>query len=65
MQSTKILKVVSRERAFSSQLGGSIDFGLLSENHHKVSFIIGNDLLLNEDVVPLLWNFFYTASLSR
>ena len=41
-----------KERAFYSQPGVSIDVGLLSENHHKISLIASEDLLLNEGVVP-------------
>ena len=44
-----------KERVVYCQLGGSLDAGLLSENHHKTNLIVGEDLLLNEGVVPLLW----------
>ena len=39
-----------KEGAFYCQLGGSIDVGLLSEYHHKISFIAGEHFLLNEGV---------------
>ena len=64
MQPTKIRKSHLKERAFYSPLGWSIDVGLLGENHHKISLIACEDLLLNEGVVPLLWITSYTASLS-
>jgi hypothetical protein len=51
-------------RVFYSPLRGSIDVGLPSENHHKISLIAGEDLLLNKGVVPLLWTTSYTISLS-
>ena len=35
-----------KERAFYSPLRGSIYVGLLSENHHKFSLIVVEDLLL-------------------
>jgi hypothetical protein len=54
-----------KERAFYRELGGSIDVELLSENHHKRSLTVGEDLLLNEGVVPLLWITSYIASLSE
>jgi hypothetical protein len=37
---------------------------LLSENHHKINLIAGEDLLLIEGVIPLLWIISYTTSLS-
>ena len=40
------------------------DVELLSVNQHKVNLIAGEDLLLNEGVVPLLWIASYTTSLS-
>ena len=43
-----------KERAFYSQLGESIDVGLLSGNHHKIKLIASENILLNEGVVPLL-----------
>jgi hypothetical protein len=42
---------------------GSTDVGLLSVNHNKINLIIGEDLLLNEGVAPLLWITSYTVSL--
>ena len=44
---------------------GFIDFGLLSENHHKITLIVGENLLLNEGVVPLSWITFYTTSFNK
>ena len=44
-----------KERSYYSELGGLIDIGLLSENHHKSNLVVSEDLLLNEGVVPLLW----------
>ena len=35
--------------------GDSIDVGLLGENHHKLSFIVGEGLRFHKGVVPLLW----------
>lgn len=43
---------------------GAINVGLLGENCHKITSIVSESLLLNEDVVPLLWNTSYNASLS-
>ena len=34
------------------------------KNHHKMNLIASEDLLLNEDVVLLLWITSYTTSLS-
>jgi hypothetical protein len=34
--------------------GVLIDVGLLGENHHKINLIGGEDVLLNEFVVPIL-----------
>ena len=53
------------KETFSFQLGGSVDVGLLSENHHKINLIAGEDLLFNESVVPLLSITSYTISLSE
>ena len=50
-----------KERVLYSQTSGIIDVGLHSENHHKISLIIGEDILLNEGVVPLLRITSYTA----
>ena len=47
-----------KERAFYSPLGGLLMIGLLSENHHKINIIVGEDLLLNEGVVPLFVDHF-------
>jgi hypothetical protein len=44
--------------------GRFIDVGLVGENHHKISLIVGEDPLLNEGVVPFLCITSYT-SLSR
>ena len=33
---------------------GAINVGLLGENCHKITSIVSESLLLNEDVVPLL-----------
>ena len=55
----------SKERVFYSPLGGSTDVEVLGENHHKINLIVGEDPLLYEDVVPLLWITSYTALLSR
>ena len=41
------------KRAFYYQLGGFIDVGLLSGNHHNIGLIVGEDLLLNEGAIPL------------
>jgi hypothetical protein len=37
---------------------------LLRENHEKISLIVGEDHVLNQVVVSLLWIASYTASLS-
>ena len=42
-----------------------IDFGLLGEYHHKINLIAGGSLLLNVNVVPLLWTTSYIALLSK
>lgn len=42
----------------------SINVQLLGENCHKISLIAGESHLLDEDIVHLFWNTFYTASLS-
>ena len=52
MQPKKIHKVVLRKEVFTFHHGGSIDVGLLSENHHSNDLTVGVDLLLNEGVVP-------------
>ena len=44
---------------------GSINVGLLGENDHNIDLIVGEDLLLNEVVVPLVWITSYTIFLSR
>jgi hypothetical protein len=54
-----------KERVFYSPLGGFINVGLLGENHHKINLIAGENPLLDEGVVPLLWITSYTASLSK
>ena len=59
------LQVILRKEPFTLRWGGSIDVGLLSENHHKTSYIASEDRLLNEGVIPLLWITSYTASLGR
>ena len=65
MQPTEIRKVFLRKERFYSPLGGFVDHvELLSENHHKISLVAGEDLLFDEDVVPHLWITPYTASLS-
>ena len=46
-------------------VGGSIDVGLLGGNCHKMSRIVGENLLLNGGVVPGLWNTSYTVLLSK
>ena len=51
MGPTKIHRVIFR--AFYSPLG-TIDARLLGECHHKTNYIVGEDVLLNESVVPLL-----------
>ena len=38
---------------------------LLHENHHNINLVAGEDLLLYEGVLPLLWIISCTASLSR
>lgn len=49
------LKFVLRNKSFTIlKGGGSIDIGLLGENDHKINLIVGESLLLNEDVVSLL-----------
>ena len=53
-----------KKRVYSCQVGGFIDVGLLSEDHHKNSLIAGEGLLLNEGVVPIFWITSYIASLS-
>jgi hypothetical protein len=58
----KILQSRFKKCAFYFPLGGgSIDVGLLGENHHKINFIAGEDLLLFEYVVHLLWITSYTT----
>ena len=42
-----------------------MDVGLVSMNHHKISLIVGEDFLLNEGVVPLLWTASYTTLFSK
>ena len=44
--------------------GGSINVGLLGENHHKIILIAGEDLLLSEGIIPLSWITSHTASFS-
>ena len=38
------------------------DVGLLSESHHKINLTAGDDLLLDEGAVPLLWTTSYATS---
>jgi hypothetical protein len=57
----KILQSCFKKCAFYFPLGGSIDVGLLGENHHKIDFIAGEGLLLFEYVVHLLWITSYTT----
>ena len=37
---------------------GFINVGLLSEKYHKINFIAGEDLLVNEGVVPFFVHHF-------
>ena len=43
--------------------GGVIDVGLLSQSHHNIGLIAGEDLLSNEGFVPFLWITSYTTLL--
>jgi hypothetical protein len=53
MQLARIRKVLSYEgKSLVLSTRGSINVGLFSENHHKISLITGEDLLSNEGVVP-------------
>jgi hypothetical protein len=54
MQAIEFPKVVFMIEPFIVNRGGLIDGGLLSENHHKTSLIIREDLVLNEGVVFFL-----------
>ena len=45
--------------------GRFIDVGLLGENHHKINLIVGESLLLHEDIIPLLCITSYTTLLSK
>ena len=65
MQLTKLLKATIKKEFYYCQLREFIDVGLLSENHHKINLIVGEDLLQNEGVVPLSWITSYTTSLNR
>jgi len=49
MQPAKNCKVILRNYLL---LEGSIDVRLQSENHHKINVTTGEDLPLNEGVVP-------------
>lgn len=40
--------------------GGSIDVGLVGDNHHKLNLVMSN-----EGIVPLLWSTSYTPLLSK
>jgi hypothetical protein len=62
MQPIEIRKIVVRKEPFTRPLGGRL---LLRENHHKINLIAGEDLLLNEGVIPLSWTTSCTTSLSR
>jgi hypothetical protein len=53
MQPTENSKV-GESLLLSNKVGGSMNVGLLSENHHKVNFIASQDLLLSEGVVLLM-----------
>ena len=55
----------SWEKTLLYSTRGSIDVGLLGENYHKISLIVGEDLHLNEGVVPLSWGPSYIALLSK
>ena len=56
MQPTcEIQKISLRNKPFYHILGGSIDVGLLGENHHIISLIAGESILLGEDIIPHLW----------
>ena len=55
----EVCKVVFRNGlSCESPLGGSIDVGLLGENHHKFNLIVGESLLSNEGFVHLFVNHF-------
>lgn len=54
-----------KERAIYSPLGGGVlMLDLLSKSHHKINLIMNEDLIIDEDGVPLLWITCNTASLS-
>ena len=59
MGPTKFHKVILR--ALYSTLRGSIDVGLLGENHHKIN-LVAQDCFI-KGVVPLLWIISYTTLL--
>ena len=64
MKPMKNCKVVERNNFFTIYKGGgSIDIGLLGENHHKINLIASECLLLNEGVAPL-WYTSYTTLLN-
>ena len=65
MQLTNFRKVVLKESAFYSPLKMSIDIGLLKWESPQNQLVASEDLLLNEDVVLLLWNTSYTTLLRR
>ena len=63
-QPIEIRKIVLRKEPLTLHhlRKGSIDVGLLHENHHKINLIAGEDLLLNEGIVPILWIASYTTT---
>lgn len=51
----------NKKRALYFPLGrGSIDVGLVGDNHHKLNLVMSN-----EGIVPLLWSTSYTPLLSK
>ena len=65
MQTTIIFQSCLKEKDVYHPLGGSIDVGLLGENHHKINLFACEDHLSIKGVVPFLWIISFTTSLGR
>jgi hypothetical protein len=53
-----------KESALLLSIRGFVDVRMLSDNHHIINLIVGEDLPLNEGVISHLWITSYTALLN-